>query len=66
MQPNLVKLDEIAPNNFREYFRIPSVHPNVNYGEYFSKIIYMHNKLNIKFSGVAINFLFSISVHILK
>lgn len=27
-------LDALAVNNFREYLQIPSVHPNINYGEY--------------------------------
>lgn len=25
--------DELAINNFREYLRIPSVHPNIDYGK---------------------------------
>lgn len=27
------ELDETAVENFREYLRIPSVHPDINYGE---------------------------------
>lgn len=26
--------DDVALKTFREYLRIPSVHPNVNYGTY--------------------------------
>lgn len=29
-------LDTLAVNNFCEYLRIPSVHPNVNYGEFLN------------------------------
>lgn len=31
---NQEAFDELAINNFREYLRIPSVHPNINYGMY--------------------------------
>lgn len=31
-------LDTLAVNNFCEYLRIPSVHPNVNYGKYIKNI----------------------------
>jgi hypothetical protein len=27
-------LDTQAVNNFREYLRIPTVHPNINYGKF--------------------------------
>jgi hypothetical protein len=27
------ELDKMAVRNFREYLRIPSVHPDVNYGK---------------------------------
>lgn len=31
--PSQTKLDETAVENFREYLRIPSVHPDVDYGK---------------------------------
>jgi hypothetical protein len=30
--------EENAVTNFREYLRIPSVHPNVNYGMIYRKV----------------------------
>lgn len=37
-------LDDQAVNNFREYLRIPSVHPNINYGE-FLFILSINNEI---------------------
>ena len=31
-----LKSEDPAVTNFREYLRIPSVHPDVNYGEHIS------------------------------
>lgn len=31
-------LDDEAVRNFQEYLRIPSVHPDINYGELFRKV----------------------------
>lgn len=49
-------LDTLAVNNFCEYLRIPSVHPNVNYGkliiialEHFSKNLVVHSVLKYMF-----------------
>ena len=39
---NSEELDKLALNNFRNYLRIPSVHPDINYSElnYFKQILH--------------------------
>lgn len=35
-----MKSEPLAVSNFREYLRIPSVHPNINYGKNFLSALY--------------------------
>ena len=34
LENNIKKLNELAVENFREYLRIPTVHPSIDYSKY--------------------------------
>ena len=50
--PTQAQLDATAVENFREYLRIPSVHPNVNYGKLSHRKRPRYNNKILKIPGI--------------